>query len=363
MKEYVDRAGEWRSLHFLQSNGLAIEYMKEIRHWMEVHPHEIIVLWISKHGSECAKGEEQYPNVTSAEKQDFFSEIVHLFEGLVVDFTQTSINETSVGEMLDRGHRLVMYASDYDEFTGGVDSELGRYALDGCLIDNELGPGITDLTSSQSWELDSFAKAEERKTSDKVNQAFYLMSMAIGVPTVQVTVAARERWGPAFVMSDSNISMKLDASSERGIRRCVNALSNPPGMSTCPQSLLDISQLDNYYRQRSLETAYRKIEEGYGYPHAIYLNGMWEEGTIRTGTKVLWGSERTEGSSDSGLAHSTAGYAYAASFVAYNIRKACHSQDEGQCKAAIKPYEELRAKYPMQQWEDIAYGRHVHWPN
>ena len=42
--------------------------MQQIRNWLDAHPNEIVVMWLSKHGSECSTGVNQYPNTTIAEK-------------------------------------------------------------------------------------------------------------------------------------------------------------------------------------------------------------------------------------------------------------------------------------------------------
>jgi len=352
MQETDDVDGEWRSLHFLETYGLALDYLKQVRSWMDVHPGELVVLWLSKHGSTCSVGQDAYPGVSPADKQAFWQEIVDVFGSLMVDFSQAQLNTTTISELVDAGMRLAVYASDYDEFTGGTDTYLGRFALDGCLIDNRLGPGLTDEAASVQWERDMFANADTYKQQDKAQQGLLLMSMAIGVPTVQVTVAARDRWGTG-------------AHDDGATARCVAALSSPPGMQWCPPTLLDVSQLDNYYRQQTLEEAYVKAEsEGWGFPHAIYLNGLDFNGLIRTGTKVLWGEHRKEDSSEDGAAHETSGYAYAATFVAYNVRRGCRRSpdlDESDCLEYASPYEEIRSKHPMLLWKDTKYGRTLDW--
>merc|ERR1719223_743124 len=74
--------GAWRSLHCVQSNGIATDYFKEVRAWMDAHPTEVIALWLSKHGSECKTGNDQYPGVSADTKQALFKEILQIFNGL-----------------------------------------------------------------------------------------------------------------------------------------------------------------------------------------------------------------------------------------------------------------------------------------
>lgn len=63
---------DWYGLHMLETNQAAFSYLQQVvtqsrlilsqvRAWMDQHPQEIVVMWLSKHGSECAKGNDQYP--------------------------------------------------------------------------------------------------------------------------------------------------------------------------------------------------------------------------------------------------------------------------------------------------------------
>ena len=58
---------------------------------MDAHPTEIVVLWLSKHGSVCAKGESQYPNTPIEVKQAYWKTISDLFGELKVDTRSTSL--------------------------------------------------------------------------------------------------------------------------------------------------------------------------------------------------------------------------------------------------------------------------------
>ena len=254
MFEYTDENPDWYSLHFLQSISPSTTYLKEIRKWIDAHPEEIIVLWFSKHGSECKTGEDQYPSTSVEEKQKFWAKVEEIFSGLLPDFTSTRINETSVSEMVKLNARIIIYASDYKEFTGS-----SQFALDGCLIDNNLGPSVDDEPSALEWELQQFQNARDRKIDDKADQKLYLMSMATGVPSEQVIGALRLKWGP----SDQDVG-----------KRCVEAF-NVPGLDWCPETLLEVACLENYYKQISLEEALMSPE--LDFPNAIYLNALdWE---------------------------------------------------------------------------------------
>lgn len=101
----------------LQTNQLALEYLKEASAWIKAHPNEIVVFWLSRHGSEGAVGQQQYPGVSIPEKQKFWQDILSIFEGLVFDLSVSSINSTSISTLLERRHRVLFIASDWEQFT------------------------------------------------------------------------------------------------------------------------------------------------------------------------------------------------------------------------------------------------------
>jgi len=364
MQEYQDASKEWRSLHFVQSNALVLSYLKELKLWMTLHPSELVVLWMSKHGSECATGNDQYPNVSVDDKQAFWAEIVDLMDPVLMDHSVSTMSITPISTLLERSHRLAIYAVDYEEFTGGEQAPNGRFALDGCLIDNNLGPSFTNVADAKSWSEQQFGSAESHKTEDMPQQKLYLMSMAVGQPTQQIVTAARMRWG---ALNDSAADPTATSHSQQmALQRCIEAVGSPPGMLWCPPSLMDLSQLDNFYEQAFLEEAYQNSvadKPGWGFPHAIYLNGLTDSGGIRTGTAIPWGADRSEGASDEGVAHADAAYAYAPTMIAYNVHKACKSAVTTDkvhyktCTALAAPYEALRKQFPLLQWDDEAYGR------
>ena len=136
--------GDWYSLHCLESNKLALEYLKELKNWMLSHPSEVVVLWMTKHGSEDATGDDAYPGVKPSDKQAYWSQIVDLMDGLIIDTTVSSPNSTAINDLVARGHRLIPYVGDYAEFTG----DLSKYAMDGSLMDNQLGSSVDSEVST-----------------------------------------------------------------------------------------------------------------------------------------------------------------------------------------------------------------------
>lgn len=55
-----------------------------------------------------------------------------------------------------------------------------KFALDGCLIDNELGPSVTNEIDAYNHETSYFAQSSSIKANDKTQQRLFLMSLATG---------------------------------------------------------------------------------------------------------------------------------------------------------------------------------------
>lgn len=353
MLEYSDTPiAEWYSLHMVQSRKTSLQYFQEIRQWMDAHPSEVVVMWLSKHGSECATGEEQYPKVTVEQKQQFWIEIMQVFNGLMADMSQTRLNETTVREMVERSHRAVFYVADYIEMTGysscANSSEGPRYALDSCLIDNQLGNG--GYSKAVQIQLDTYASADARKAADKTDQRFYLLSLAGDMNYVDAGLLKFSVFD--VLANDTEITAV-----------CANSYGLP-GMSWCPETLLDGSQLSNYYAQVALGELVQRILEGnftLGLPNAIYINALGSmDGTIRTGTQVLWGKDRSPDQT-----HAQQGFAYSDTFVLYNILKTCknaeNTVDGDVCSMYTDLLSQRIAAHPAVLWDDVAYGRLSAW--
>lgn len=385
--------GDWYSLHLVRSNRKALEYLQEVRAWLDAHPSEVIVMWLSKHGSVCKSGNDQYPGVSKADKQNFWQQIQDVFSGLLVDTSQSSLNSTPLSDLLARSHRVAVFAEDFQEFTGGSTT----LATDGCKVDNQLPMSSVDHLDTKH-DVDFFAGIKDIRAKDKADGKFFLMSMANSPPGEQMTDALKIKYLPG----DTDL-----------IPTCAAAFNIPNMTGWCPETLLDVGQLTAYYRQQTLEAAF---QAGHTFPNAIYIDAVGDDGVIRTGLKRLnagdqpvcniyrWSSCSTSqpkcddgwlANGDKvhwncydykgdkhgfcGLAwqdhykccrqadaeHATDAYGYVDTLVAYNVRSACasgHGLSQDDCESTMKMLEERRARNPVKIWSDPLNGRLEGWP-
>lgn len=325
---------------------MAITYLTEAKNWMDKHPGEFLVLWLSRHGNECSTGNDQYPDVPDTAKRVFWDEINHLFDGLIFDQSQGLLNATTLATMKQRNQRVVFYVADYARFTGNSSK-----AIDACQIDNKLGDSVANENATFFNLLERFRNADLTKQNDKSRNKLYLQSMAAGASVEQIEFAALLHYTPHLAPNASE--------------KCA-ALYKIPGLDYwCPETLMDISLLTNYYNQRILDIAY---EQGFGFPNAIYLDALDNEGTIRTGTSLLFNSQKqpSNGSNGSNGSHSTTSYAYVDTLALYNLQRACNqtkSQLHPSVCAELPPIiNQRRLAHPVDTWNDPNHGRLVDWP-
>lgn len=390
---YESGSKDWRCLHCVQSNQPSLTYLRAVRTWLDQHPSEVVVMWLSKHGNEVATGNEQYPNVSVEEKQGLWQAMVAVFKGVLFD-TSVSNNETPLSTLVARNHRLVLYCSDYVQFTNS-----SQYALDGALIDNYSRGAIDREGTAVEQQMQDFKNASARKAADRTAGKFYLYSLANSPPLETISDSTKLH----FVSPEV-----LDV---MGTRRDCASHFNIPNMTTwCPTRLIDVSQLSNYYAQLPIAAAL--TNNAWDLPNAIYIDAVDAGGTIRTGTRPLsaddsptcdvfkftscqthqpscdegwtangdtehWQAYDSDGSEHGfcGLAwqdhykccrnavdgRDTARFAYVDTFIAVNLRRACALSSSSQCDVLKQIAQQRIEAHPLKVWADPDTGRHAEW--
>eukprot|EP00051_Salpingoeca_urceolata_P020695 m.313558 g.313558 ORF g.313558 m.313558 type:complete len:475 (+) comp19664_c0_seq6:4703-6127(+) len=329
----------WFCLHFVESNRKALSYLGEVRTFLEAHPEEVVVMWFSRHGNTETTGNDQYPGVSQADKLAFWSQVEKLFAGLLFDTRQSSLNTTTMSELLVRNHRAVVFVSDYAEFTNS-----SSLAIDARQIDNILGDEVTAENATQQQILAELRNAGAHRAADKAQNRFMLMSMAAGPPAGQISKAAELKYWPL---------------EHTKLRKECAALFHIPNMTAwCPPTLQDVSQLINYYNQIALDAVITRDSPAtpYDLPNAIYLDAVAEHGTIRTGTEVFMKD------SVRGTTNATRGFAYVDTFLLHMAQRECQTRPVTDCSDIITNLQQRRAANPLHRWSDPAHGRLLNWP-
>jgi hypothetical protein len=335
---------DWYCLHMVETNNKAVSYLQQAKDFLDTHKNEVLVMWLSRHGNGCAAGNDQYPNVASADKQKLWSEIKTLFGPLLFNKEQHLLNETTVGEMVSSGQRLVLYVADHDEFTNNDTT-----VYEGCNhLSNDLkGGDLTNINKTiQDWD-GAFLTAPGVQRQHMANDQLNLVSFAGSPPGDQQTDAAMLKFDPLV-------------NKKKTTEKCAKIFNIPNMTEWCPATLLDCEQLRDYYLQISMDRVISSESAVYGagFPGAFYLDAVGHNGTLRTGTRLLSKDSSSNGDTE------TAGYAYADTVVLYNVQKACREQPalpSSTCQALEAQLQARRALNPVQRWDD-GQGRRAKWP-
>ena len=135
----------------------------------------------------------------------------------------------------------------------------------------------------------------------------------------------------------------------------------------CPETLLDLGQLRDYYLQRVMEEVveHNNADE-VGFSGAIYLDALDKDGRIRTGSTSLWqqvGDVNETNSRNEDDHAGTVGYAYVDTVLLHNVQKACRKDAHADCGSLVKLLHSRRALHPLAKWEEPGRGRHATWPD
>eukprot|EP00299_Pterocystis_sp_00344_P008054 c2896_g1_i1.p1 GENE.c2896_g1_i1~~c2896_g1_i1.p1 ORF type:complete len:276 (-),score=54.65 c2896_g1_i1:97-924(-) len=267
-------------------------------------------------------------------------------------------------------------------------------AIDGCKIDNQLTVNIAQEPKAASAEMERFQTARDRKANDTETGKFYLASLANPQPDGVIELAAELEYTDVDVVSNR--------------KKCAELFNLPNMTRWCPPTLLDVSQLTNYYKQLTIDAAF---ENGWDFPNAIYIDAIDVDGTIRIGpqsqaakvacTDFKWSSCSTKASCGSGYepngetehldAHDSDGtkhsfcalpweahykccakaknptgkFGYVDTLIAHNLRKGCTSKDSipASCSQLQALVASRRANYPKLVWDEYSSGRLSTWPS
>lgn len=244
----------WYSEHFMRSNHTALFQLTQIAQWLAEHPTEIVVMSISRHGNLCQTGDDAFPSITKAHKNAFFALLLDLLGDYMIDSSVSDFSSTTLADLISRNHRLIIFFTDYKEFTNG-----SSRVIDGCNISDESGSAIPKVKDGQRMSTQSFENSESTKNKGK----FTLMSMATATQSEQMT------------QTFFDMQLSLFKKSYNG--KCTKTFDIYPHIQQCPSTLLDLASITNYYNQFAIEQA---ALMGWQYPNAIQLDYFQPGGLI-----------------------------------------------------------------------------------
>ena len=335
--------GQWYSIHFMQTKETVETYWWQLRQWLEEHPDEMVILFVSREGNPSATGPDQYPDVTSEQKHAIWDNFTDIFDGLLIHTDEANVFSDSVASLIQRNYRVVPFVADYHDFTMS-----SPFALDAARIQNIWNEGSVFDEEQRTLQLKTyFQNAKANNDIVHKRHGFTLLGMNTASPEWQVVASAEKRF----------LGWKGDRT-----RRCSANFQTPEPTHWCPETLLDIAQLSSYYVQTLLEYAHSERESSnqIAFPNAIYLDALDWDGTIRTGSQLLNGHDRG-GAPENKITS----YAYVDTILSYNAYVACSRQSQHDEVCSSFTQEILRRKqlHPHRVWDDHRLARYSSWPS
>jgi hypothetical protein len=334
----------------VRSNQIALVYLREIRAWLDAHPQELLVIEISKHGSECAKGNDQYPFVSIALKQAFWDQIAQVFGGLLVEKGSHPLNTTSIAELLRANMRVALFTADWVEFTGS-----SPLAHDLCAQTQwQSPPGADNEVAAPAWEASYYASAKQRRAEGKAAGVLHILGLQDATAGWLVEAFAKLYFDP--FAKDANA------------RACASQFKIPNMTAFCPGPLQDLVKLNNYYKSQLLAKVPETAE--WDFPNVVAVDDVGQNGTMLVDSAAgTDGAVRRVALVDTAILATlrrlctvtpAAEQAAAASRGDIGAGGASY---ESSCEALTALVEARRARFPSQRWDDRDHGRLTDWPS
>lgn len=283
---------------------------------------------VTRHGDFCLNGPDQFPGCDQQQKDTLWQAVTSAFDGLLVNHSLGSLNETTLQQLINRGQRVVVYAGDYSVLTR--DSPL---ALDACLINNVCLQDVTDVQQSANAIMSFMKGLRALRADSKLNNTFVLLSLADAAPNDMIKLNALILYEP------------LHLQREQHLLACASLFKFPNSSAWCPRNLTDISLTAAYYNQVYLDAAFAR---GYALPNAIYTDAVGDAGTLLT-------------SADGWVEGGGNKFAYAATLLLSTVQQLCNGSGST-CQAAVEWLTALRSSFPVTLVEQPDTGRYASWP-
>lgn len=240
--------GEWYGTHTVRTRKPALDYVREIARWLDGREGEYLMVFLSRHGAECLKGDSQYPRVSVREKQKFWSRFEDAARGYLMPAQRA---QESIGALrATRRSGMFVMATDYAEMTGN-----SSMALDACIRLNNTGGGGRP---SHSQYLDDKAYMHDLMSPSRHRGGgkYYLRSMA--------SAASRQE----VVSHMSAVHLVPPRWRALAHSECVHSYGLPMPSGYCAGSLPALGTFCNFYNRRVLLDYMRSGAR----PNAFYVD-------------------------------------------------------------------------------------------
>ena len=229
-----DSSGEWRGINVMNTCKLAVDYLVELNMWLEAHPSEVVVVFISRNGDPSSDG--QFAGIPPLSVAQFWRQLKSALPQMA-NASLLPLATSSLSEFSSSGTRAVVLVADWRELTGS---------------DSSAYDAKKSLNVLRGW---GNAGESGEDVVVRVLKALPRTNLAS-----QTT--------PPFALTILNLSPEFPISTAFG-SFCMQA-------PTCPATGRDLAALANYFGQFVVEGAFK----GADLPQVVLMDGLMVNGDV-----------------------------------------------------------------------------------
>lgn len=247
-------SNEWRGVHFVQTNHSIKRYLRPLRKWIDDHPNEIFVFWISRHGM----GDHSF-ELSQEILDEGWNIFLDIFGDLIVPTDKYPIDSTSVGKLVSENKRIYCVTIEWEKFTRSSNLAYSNTAV-------QNNAKMKPYSIAQNREYMTNALTGERKYNK-----FWSESGASSMTLEFIEDIIFYKYLGWGLQKDHLLNSCLAN---------MDPVLKEKGGKLCPEWLQELSQLINYYNQKVYVQANV-------FPNCIMLDSVTPSGGVRIGSVPL----------------------------------------------------------------------------
>lgn len=247
---------DWFCLHMMQTRVSAMSLLQDLKSFLQNRPQEVVFLWITRHSDSCSG----FDGSSAEQQQALFLQMEKLFGDLLFDHGQQSLNETTFSTLWKTNQRLILSVAAWETFTRS-----SSLAMNACSAMHIWDPpdGVVEQVKTQAFQVAQMRNSSATRLEMRRQNRIWATFWSTSTPKTQLISTALTT---LFTLSSKEKEDLMSA--------CANSF-HIPNSTFCPQTLLEVTSLGNYYLQRVLMFG---LENGLQFPMVVYGDHLTKGG-------------------------------------------------------------------------------------
>lgn len=266
-----DESWDWYVLHILESAHRVKYHLEALANFLEEYPFEVVVLRMTYHSSNCGN----YPGAGPEQLGVLWNQtVIPILGPLLINPKETPMNVTTFSQLWSINKRVYLLAADWEIMSGGGPDAPGMSACKG-LYTWQPPEGVRTEEKTQKTQISQVREGARVRAQMKAQNVLWSTFWSTSTPLVQLGSMAS-----LAIFPDMPVAKKKD------ILLACAASFEIPGNLYCPENLLNVTSLSNYYLQRILDWS---LQESVVFlPHVVYTDHILAGGMMRTSPSAAY---------------------------------------------------------------------------